>query len=82
MMIEGCLGIVKLCIFDGGEWMNYKFCVDVIFGFVVKIYVDKVLLMVLMGMGVDGCEGVCMLKSVGVIIWVQDEESCVVYGML
>ncbi|CAH8185261.1 protein-glutamate methylesterase/protein-glutamine glutaminase [Vibrio aestuarianus] len=81
MMIEGRPGTAKLRILDGGERMNYKPCVDVTFGSAAKIYADKVLSMVLTGMGVDGREGARMLKSAGATIWAQDEESCVVYGM-
>lgn len=81
MMIEGRAGSAKLRIVDGGERMNYKPSVDVTFGSAAKIYQDKVLSMVLTGMGADGREGARMLKSSGATIWAQDEESCVVYGM-
>ncbi len=81
MMIEGRPGNAKLRIIDGGERMNYKPCVDVTFGSAAKIYSDKVLSMVLTGMGADGREGARMLKNAGATIWAQDEESCVVYGM-
>jgi two-component system chemotaxis response regulator CheB len=81
MMIEGRPGSARLRIVDGGERMNYKPCVDVTFGSAAKVYQDKVLSMVLTGMGADGREGARMLKSAGSTIWAQDEESCVVYGM-
>lgn len=81
MMIDGRPGAAKLRIIDGGERMNYKPCVDVTFGSAAKIFGDKVLSMVLTGMGADGREGARMLKSAGATIWAQDEESCVVYGM-
>ncbi|WP_104402272.1 protein-glutamate methylesterase/protein-glutamine glutaminase [Vibrio penaeicida] len=81
MMIDGRPGSAKLRIIDGGERMNYKPCVDVTFGSAAKIYQDKVLSMVLTGMGADGREGARMLKTAGATIWAQDEESCVVYGM-
>ncbi|NOI65576.1 chemotaxis response regulator protein-glutamate methylesterase [Vibrio sp. 99-8-1] len=81
MMIEGRPGAAKLRIVDSGERMNYKPCVDVTFGAASKVYQDKVLSMVLTGMGADGREGARMLKSAGATIWAQDEESCVVYGM-
>lgn len=81
MMIDGRPGAAKLRIVDGGERMNYKPCVDVTFGSAAKIYQDKVLSMVLTGMGADGREGARMLKTAGATIWAQDEESCVVYGM-
>ncbi|GAL33214.1 chemotaxis response regulator protein-glutamate methylesterase CheB [Vibrio maritimus] len=51
MMIEGRPGSAKIRILDGGERMNYKPCVDVTFGSAAKIYHDKVLSMVLTGMG-------------------------------
>ncbi|BCL70686.1 chemotaxis-specific methylesterase [Vibrio nigripulchritudo ATCC 27043] len=81
MMIDGRPGSAKLRIIDGGDRMNYKPCVDVTFGSAAKIYQDKVLSMVLTGMGADGREGSRMLKAAGATIWAQDEESCVVYGM-
>ncbi|ELP1876188.1 protein-glutamate methylesterase/protein-glutamine glutaminase [Vibrio vulnificus] len=81
MMIDGRAGAARLRIIDGGERMNYKPCVDVTFGSAAKIYADKVLSMVLTGMGADGREGARMLKSAGATIWAQDEDSCVVYGM-
>ncbi|CAM2746758.1 protein-glutamate methylesterase/protein-glutamine glutaminase [Vibrio mytili] len=81
MMVDGRAGAARLRIIDGGERMNYKPCVDVTFGSAAKVYGDKVLSMVLTGMGADGREGARMLKSAGSTIWAQDEESCVVYGM-
>ncbi len=81
MMVEGRPGAARLRVFDGGERMNYKPCVDVTFGSAAKVYGDKVLSMILTGMGADGREGARMLKSAGATIWAQDEESCVVYGM-
>ncbi|MFM2580003.1 chemotaxis response regulator protein-glutamate methylesterase [Vibrio fortis] len=81
MMIDGRPGSARLRIIDGGDRMNYKPCVDVTFGSAAKIYNDKVLSMVLTGMGADGREGARMLKSAGSTIWAQDEDSCVVYGM-
>ena len=41
----------------------------------------KALAIVLTGMGADGREGVKQMKSGGSPVWVQDEASCVVYGM-
>ncbi|PMH41020.1 chemotaxis response regulator protein-glutamate methylesterase [Vibrio sp. 10N.286.49.B3] len=81
MMVEGRSSLSKLRIIDGGERMNYKPCVDVTFGSAAKVYQDKVLSMVLTGMGADGREGARMLKAAGSTVWAQNEESCVVYGM-
>ncbi|HIF9500982.1 TPA: protein-glutamate methylesterase/protein-glutamine glutaminase [Photobacterium damselae] len=81
MMVDGRVGAGRLRILDGGERMNYKPCVDVTFGSAAKVYQDKVLSIILTGMGADGREGARMLKANGSTIWAQDEESCVVYGM-
>jgi two-component system chemotaxis response regulator CheB len=78
MMVDG-RGTVK--ILPGDERLNYKPCVDVTFGSAAKAYADKVLAVVLTGMGADGREGARMLKQVGSQVWAQDEASCVIYGM-
>ncbi len=81
MMLDGRPGTARLKILDGGERMNYKPCADVTFGSAAKIFSDKVLSVVLTGMGADGREGARMLQNAGSTIWAQDEDSCVVYGM-
>lgn len=68
-------------ILPGDERLNYKPSVDVTFGSAAKVYHDKVLAVVLTGMGSDGREGARLLKSVGSQVWAQDEASCVIYGM-
>lgn len=68
-------------ILDGGERMNYKPCVDITFASCARQYRDKVLAVVLTGMGADGRDGAKLLHEQGATIWAQDEESCVVYGM-
>jgi two-component system chemotaxis response regulator CheB len=78
MMIDG-RGAVK--ILPGDERLNYKPCVDITFGSAAKSYNDKVLAVVLTGMGADGREGARLLKQSGSQIWAQDEASCVIYGM-
>ncbi|KEX92299.1 chemotaxis response regulator protein-glutamate methylesterase [Pseudomonas umsongensis] len=78
MMIDG-RGAVK--ILPGDERLNYKPCVDITFGSAAKSYGDKVLAVVLTGMGADGREGARLLKQSGSSIWAQDEASCVIYGM-
>ncbi|AIS16339.1 chemotaxis protein CheY [Pseudomonas rhizosphaerae] len=78
MMIDG-RGAVK--ILPGDERLNYKPCVDITFGSAAKSYGDKVLAVVLTGMGADGREGARLLKQGGSQVWAQDEASCVIYGM-
>lgn len=67
-------------ITDQGK-LTYNPCVDVTFASLAQIYDSKVLGMILTGMGSDGCEGCSILKKKGSVIWAQNEETCVVYGM-
>ncbi|MBD1553933.1 protein-glutamate methylesterase/protein-glutamine glutaminase [Pseudomonas typographi] len=78
MMIDA-RGAVK--ILPGDERLNYKPSVDITFGSAVKSFGDKVLAVVLTGMGADGREGARLLKQGGGQVWAQDEASCVIYGM-
>ncbi|AOE86490.1 protein-glutamate methylesterase/protein-glutamine glutaminase [Pseudomonas sp. TCU-HL1] len=78
MMVDA-RGVVR--ILPGDERLNYKPCVDITFGSAAKAYNDKVLAVVLTGMGADGREGARLLKQGGSQIWAQDEASCVIYGM-
>ncbi|HEY8414792.1 MAG TPA: chemotaxis response regulator protein-glutamate methylesterase [Thermaerobacter sp.] len=41
----------------------------------------RTLVLVLTGMGLDGARGAKYLKDRGAEVWIQDEASCVVYGM-
>ncbi|QUE77558.1 chemotaxis response regulator protein-glutamate methylesterase [Stutzerimonas stutzeri] len=78
MMVDG-RGAVR--ILPGDERLHYRPCVDVTFGSAAKAFHDKVLAVVLTGMGADGREGARMLKQSGSQVWAQDEASCVIYGM-
>jgi two-component system chemotaxis response regulator CheB len=78
MMVDA-RGVVK--ILPGDERLNYKPCVDITFGSAAKSFGDKVLAVVLTGMGADGREGARLLKQSGSQVWAQDEASCVIYGM-
>ncbi|HCA24488.1 MAG TPA: chemotaxis response regulator protein-glutamate methylesterase [Pseudomonas sp.] len=78
MMVDS-RGVVR--ILPGDERLNYKPCVDVTFGSAAKAFQDKVLAIVLTGMGADGREGARLLKQAGSAVWAQDEASCVIYGM-
>ncbi len=78
MMVDG-RGAVR--ILPGDERLHYRPCVDVTFGSAAKAFGDKVLAVVLTGMGADGREGARMLKQSGSQVWTQDEASCVIYGM-
>lgn len=66
---------------DDSPRIAFKPSVDITFGTAAKVFNDKVLAIVLTGMGSDGREGCRLLKQSGSRIWSQDEASCVVYGM-
>jgi len=78
-MMIGLNGKIK--IHDGSETLNYKPSVDITFASLSKSYLNKVLAIVLTGMGADGRDGARLLKDKGSEVWAQDEASCVVYGM-
>jgi len=78
-MMIGPNGQIK--ILDGNEALNYKPSVDITFASLSKSYANKVLAIILTGMGADGRDGARLLKDKGAEIWAQDEASCVVYGM-
>ena len=81
MMIENRSGQARVRILASDERLNYKPCVDITFGSAAKSFHDKVLAVVLTGMGADGREGARLLKQSGSQVWAQDEASCVIYGM-
>lgn len=61
--------------------VKYQPCVDISFASAAKNFSSSVLAIVLTGMGSDGRDGAKLLKQQNAPIWVQDEQSCVVYGM-
>jgi two-component system chemotaxis response regulator CheB len=82
MMLEGSVSVAKLKVrVDDSPRITYKPSVDITFGSAARVFQDKVLAIVLTGMGADGREGARMLQKQGSRIWAQDEQSCVVYGM-
>jgi two-component system chemotaxis response regulator CheB len=55
--------------------------VDVLFQSAAEVFSDRVLGIVMTGMGSDGKQGAAWIKSHGGLIFTEAEESCVVYGM-
>lgn len=81
MIFERALGKTKVRILPADPRVVYHPCVDVSFASLSQIYNGSVLAMVLTGMGSDGCEGCRLLKKGGSVVWAQNEDTCVVYGM-
>lgn len=82
MLLEGSDSHCKIRIKeDDSPRITFKPSVDITFGSTAKVFQDKVLAVVLTGMGSDGRDGSRLLKQLGSRIWAQDEASSVVYGM-
>ena len=60
---------------------TYKPCIDTTLQTISDTIDEKVLAIILTGMGSDGCFGVGQLKRKGATVWAQDQASSVVYGM-
>lgn len=71
----------RVKILPGDERMTYRPSVDVAYGAAAKVYGNKVLAIILTGMGADGAEGARLLKQAGAVVWAQSEASCTIYGM-
>jgi len=56
-------------------------CADLTIASVAKIYKEDVILVVLTGMGHDGMQGSTAVKKYGGYCIVEDESTCIVYGM-
>jgi two-component system chemotaxis response regulator CheB len=55
--------------------------VDVLFQSAAEAYGDRVLGVVMTGMGSDGKQGAAWIKAQGGLIYTESEETCVIYGM-
>ena len=55
--------------------------VDVLFQSAAEVYGERVLAVVMTGMGRDGREGAAWIKARGGTVLTEAEETCVVYGM-
>jgi len=55
--------------------------VDVLFHSAAEVYGDRVLGVVMTGMGDDGREGAAWIKASGGTVLTESEDTCVVYGM-
>ena len=61
--------------------MLHRPSVDVMFQSAAETFRDRVLGVVMTGMGSDGKQGCAWIKSQGGLVFTESEETCVVYGM-
>lgn len=81
MILERGAGKTRVRILPADPRVVYHPCVDVTFASIASVYGGSVLSMILTGMGSDGCEGCRILRQKGAVVWAQNEDTCVVYGM-
>ena len=60
---------------------RYTPSVDRLFNSAAKQYGERLLALVLTGMGSDGREGACQVKAAGGRVIAESEETAVIYGM-
>lgn len=74
-------GTASIQLTDGDPENSVKPAADVLFRSAASVFRSKVNAVVLTGMGRDGTNGCQTIKAAGGSVIVQDEASCVVYGM-
>lgn len=72
---------VKIKLHQAPQRNSVRPAVDYLFETAAKIYGNKLLSIVLTGMGEDGLVGVKELRKKGGACLIQNQESCVVFGM-
>ncbi len=81
MMLRRVAGKYEVELTQGPKVCYQRPAVDVMFASVAGVAKDKALGILLTGMGSDGAQGLLKMKQAGARTLVQDEASCVVYGM-
>ena len=65
-----------------GEKVNFVCpAIDVTMNSLMPWGDDRIIGVILTGMGKDGAQGLLHIKNIGGLTIAQDEESCIVYGM-
>ncbi|MCP4110034.1 MAG: chemotaxis-specific protein-glutamate methyltransferase CheB [Desulfobacteraceae bacterium] len=71
----------RLMLDDGPRILNQKPCADVLFESAALSYGDRLVGVLLTGMGRDGASGCVSVLSKGGITLVQDEQTSAIFGM-
>ncbi|HUI10223.1 MAG TPA: chemotaxis response regulator protein-glutamate methylesterase [Bacteroidota bacterium] len=74
-------GDVAVCVTEEPSNTLYRPSADIMISSAVDVFNAPLLGIIMTGMGKDGLEGLRRLKAKGGVVFAQDEESCVVYGM-
>lgn len=63
------------------EQTLYKPCIDITLSSAAPLFEDRLLSVILTGMGTDGMQGCGLVKRFNGNVFVEAEDSCVIYGM-
>ena len=72
---------LTLAVSAGDAKLAYRPSIDLTFASAAKILPSETLAIVLTGMGADGAQGAQLLHKQRSEVWIQNEASCVVFGM-
>jgi two-component system, chemotaxis family, protein-glutamate methylesterase/glutaminase len=81
MLVRRAGAAYRIELRDGPPVCYQRPSVDVLFASVAEAAGNKAVGVLLTGMGSDGAQGLLRMKKAGARTIVQDEESCVVFGM-
>lgn len=81
MKVEKRSGRFRIVLDDGPKVSGFRPSVDVLFTSLAEAAGDRVVAIVMTGMGNDGSIGIQRLKERGAITLAQDQASSIVYGM-
>jgi two-component system chemotaxis response regulator CheB len=81
MIVEQSNGETVIRLVEPSARDRYVPSVDVMFESLAALYGERLLAVVLTGMGNDGSKGIKAIKSGGGQIFAESEESAIVFGM-
>lgn len=81
MRLTGTADDVRIALDQGPLIHSVRPAVDPLFSSAAAIFGNRCLAFVLTGMGADGCDGTVSIKEAGGGVVIQNQESCVVFGM-
>ena len=74
-------GAASVCVNDDPPVGNCRPAVDYLFRSLADVFGDRVLALIMTGMGDDGTDGCRALHNLGATVLAQDKHSSVVFGM-
>jgi len=80
-VVERRDGRLVVRVFDSGEGLLYRPCIDVTFRSVARACGSRAVGVLLTGMGEDGARGLLEMRRAGAVTLIESEDTAVVYGM-